>query len=308
MNPSSSLTSPIIILAGASGDLGLRIARCLLQRGGGVRALVRKGSNSREAINILQGLGASVIEVDYSKPEELEKACSGGFCVVSALSGLREVIVEAQVGLLEAAVKAGVPRFIPSDFSIDFTLLPRGSNRNLDLRREFHEYLDRTPIAATTIFNGMFADLLTGEAPLIQPAIKRVIYWGSDSQPLDFTTIDNTADFTAAAALDAHTPRFLRIAGNVMTITELKSAASSAIGHKFRLMRVGGLSVLAIMIGFARRFFPQKNEVFPAWQGMQYMHNMLSGLPKLDPLDNERYPDIKWTPVEQVLRDLRNKK
>ena len=306
MEPTPLQTSPIIILAGASGDLGLRIARCLIGRGGFVRALVRKGSKSGGAITTLQSLGASVIEVDYNEPEELAKTCAGGSCVVSALSGLEDVITGTQIRLLEAAVKAGVPRFIPSDYSIDFTRLPRGSNRNLDLRREFHEHLERAPIAATTIFNGMFADLLTGEAPLVQPAIRRVIYWGSADQPLDFTTIDNTADFTAAAALDPHTPRFLRIAGEVMTIRGLKDAASKAMGHEFRLLRVGGLPVLAFMIKFSRRFFPQKNEVFPAWQGMQYMHNMLTGLPKLEPLDNDRYAGIRWTSVEEMLRRIKN--
>jgi nucleoside-diphosphate-sugar epimerase len=303
MEPIPSPISPVIILAGATGDLGLRITRCLLQRGASVRALVRKGSGANAAIKSLQNFGATIVEVDYNRPEDLIEACSGGSCLVSALSGLREVIVETQTRLLAAAVKAGVPRFIPSDYSIDFTRLPRGTNRNLDLRREFHEHLDRAPIAATTIFNGMFTDLLTGEAPLVQPAIKRVIYWGSADQPLDFTTIDNTADFTAAAALDPHTPRFLRIAGEVLTIRGLKDVASKAMAHEFRLLRVGGLRVLAFMINFTRRFFPQKEEVFPAWQGMQYMHNMLSGLPKLEPLDNDRYPDIKWKSVEQVLAE-----
>ena len=42
-----------------------------------------------------------------------------------------------------AAVDAGVPRFIPSDFAIDFTKIPEGGNRNLDLRREFHRRLER---------------------------------------------------------------------------------------------------------------------------------------------------------------------
>jgi len=34
---------------------------------------------------------------------------------------------------------------------------------------------------------------------------------------------------------------------------------------------------------------------------MQYMHNMYSGLAKLGPLDNERYPGIRWTRAREVL-------
>lgn len=32
---------------------------------------------------------------------------------------------------------------------------------------------------------------------------------------------------------------------------------------------------------------------------MQYMVNIMSGDGKLDPLDNSRYPDIKWTTLEE---------
>ena len=292
----------LIILAGATGDLGFRIARNLLQRGAIVRALVRQGSES-SAIASLRQMGASLAEVDFNSEAALTEACSGGTCIVSALSGLREVIVEMQTKLLNAAVKAGVPRFIPSDYSIDFTKLPHGTNRNLDLRREFGKRLDHAPIAATSILNGMFTDLLTGQAPLVLSGLKRVMYWGNANQPLDFTTIDNTAAFTAAAALDPSTPRFLRIAGEVVNISGLKNAASKATGKKFRLFRVGSLGFLANMIKLTRTLLPKKDEVFPPWQGMQYLHNMLSGLPKLDPLDNDRYPNIRWTSVQEVLAE-----
>ena len=54
-------------------------------------------------------------------------------CLVSALAGLRETVIDAQKIILDAAVEANVPRFIPSDYSIDFTNLKEGQNRNLDL-------------------------------------------------------------------------------------------------------------------------------------------------------------------------------
>ncbi|RZL07381.1 MAG: NmrA family protein, partial [Hymenobacter sp.] len=218
-----------------------------------------------------------------------------------ALSGLRDVIVDAQTQLLDAAVAAGVPRFIPSDFAIDYTKLPVGSNRNLDLRREFNRHLDRVPIRATSILNGMFMDLLTGQAPVILFKIKRVLYWGSADQPLDFTTTADTAAFTAAAALDPTTPRYLRVAGEVATMRDLQATASAATGQRFRRLRAGGLWLLKLMIKVTRRLAPAPNQVFPPWQGMQYLHNMFTGLPKLAPLDNDRYPDIRWAKVQEVL-------
>jgi nucleoside-diphosphate-sugar epimerase len=300
IRPHSPAEPATIVLAGATGDLGHRIALALLDRGAQVRALVRPG-NEKPAVGTLRERGATIVEVDFDDAAALTRACAGAACVVSALSGLREVIVDAQTWLLDAAVAAGVPRFIPSDYSIDFTKLPEGSNRNLDLRREFGRRLDQAPIAATSVLNGMFMDLLTGQAPVVLFKIRRVLYWGRADQPLDFTTIADTATFTAAAALDPTTPRYLRVAGEVATIRDLQAAAGAATGQRFRRLRAGGLWLLKLMIKVTRRLVPAPNEVFPPWQGMQYLHNMFTGLPKLTPLDNARYPDIRWTPLREVL-------
>ncbi|MCF0051751.1 NmrA family NAD(P)-binding protein [Dyadobacter sp. LJ53] len=293
-----------IILAGATGELGFLIAGFIIRRGATVKALVRKGSvNAR--IPELRRLGAEVIEVDFNSVSELTRACSGGTCVVSALSGLRDVIVETQTRLLNAAVEAGVPRFIPSDYSIDFTRLPEGSNRNLDLRREFSTRLNNAPITPTSILNGMFTDLLTGQAPVVLFKIKRVLYWGDADQPMDFTTMRDTAAYTAAAALDSATPRILRIAGEVATIRDIQNAAAEVTGEKFGTLRAGSLGFLGLMIRITRSLSPKNDEVFPPWQGMQYLHNMLSGKPKLNPLDNDRYPEIRWTLIREVLATAR---
>jgi nucleoside-diphosphate-sugar epimerase len=296
----SAADPTLIVLAGATGDLGHRIALALLDRGAQVRALIRPG-NTKPEVGTLRERGVDIVEVDFKDAAALTAACAGAACVVSALSGLRNVIVDAQTHLLDAAVAAGVPRFIPSDYSIDFTKLPTGSNRNLDLRREFGRHLDRMPIQATSILNGMFMDLLTGQAPVVLFKLKRILYWGSADQPLDFTTIANTAAYTAAAALDPTTPRYLRVAGEVATVRDLQAAAGAATGQRFRRLRAGGLWVLKLMIKITRRLVPAPKEVFPPWQGMQYLHNMFTGLPKFESLDNDRYPDIQWTKVREVL-------
>ena len=290
----------IIVLVGATGDLGFRIAQSLLNRGAVVRTLVRPG-NTKPEVTSLRDLGAEIVEVDFNSVTALTKACTGAACVVSAVSGLCEVIVNGQKRLLDAAVAAGVSRFIPSDYSIDYTKLSNGSNRNLDLRREFNQRLDQAPIQATSILNGMFTDLLTGQAPVVLFGLKRVLYYGDADQPLDFTTTANTAEFTAAAALDPTTPRYLRVAGEVATVHGLQAAATAATGQPFKLLRVGPLGVLGAMIKVTKALMPASDDVFPPWQGMQYLHNMFTGRPKLAPLDNARYPDIRWTSVQEVL-------
>lgn len=294
------MDNAVVILAGATGNLGGRIAKAILRRGGQVKAVVRRNSDP-EKVATLRTLGATIAEVNFNHVDALKEACLGGSCVVSALSGLRDVIVEAQTLLLDAAVSAGVPRFIPSDFSIDFTKMSPGMNRNLDLRREFHRRLDKAPIAATSILNGMFADMLTGQAPFILFKVKRVVYWENADQRMDFTTMDDAAEFIAAAALDAVTPRFLRIAGNQVSARGLMRIASDVTGEDFRLLRAGGLERLETLIRFTRAVLFWSRALYPPWQGMQYMHNMFSGRVKLAPLDNDRYPGMRWTTVRDVL-------
>jgi saccharopine dehydrogenase-like NADP-dependent oxidoreductase len=140
--------SNIIMVAGATGNLGAKIIDALLEHGADVRATVRLEC-SAEKIKMLRDKGVKVFQVDMRDATKISDACAGADCVVSALSGLRDVVIDLQKTLLNGAVKAGVPRFIPSDYSLDFTKLAAGTNRNLDWRREFHKYLDATPIKAT---------------------------------------------------------------------------------------------------------------------------------------------------------------
>jgi nucleoside-diphosphate-sugar epimerase len=296
------MSDPAIVVAGATGDLGGRIVRALCEQGAHVTALVRRGAVPAKTER-LRALGVTIANVDLNSQSDVAAACAGASCVVSALAGLRDVVVDAQTALVEGASKAGVPRFIPSDYSIDFTKFPAGQNRNLDLRREFHERLDKVGLSATTIFNGAFADMLaTGQMPVLLFKLRRVVYWGNADQRMDFTTMDDTAAFTARAAMEASTPRFLRIAGDQPSARELAAVASEVTGRRFRPLWAGSLGMLGMMIKVARTLAPSENELYPAWQGMQYMRNMLDGRAKLAPLDNDRYPAIHWTTVREVLK------
>ena len=289
-----------ILLAGGTGDLGGRFAKELRARGAPVRALVREGT-AKDRLSSLESLGCEIVYGDLRSGRGLPEACAGVDCVVSSLSGLRDVIIEGQGRLLDAAVTAKVPRFIPSAFASDYMKSAIGKNRNFDWRREFERTLDAAHIAVTSILNGMFADMLTGQAPFLLFKLHRVLYWENADQPMDFTTKDDVARYTARAALDEKAPRWLRIAGDVLTARGLAAVASDVRGEKFRLLRAGPITRLDKLIAFTRFVAPKEDEVFPPWQGMQYMRDMYEGDVKLAPLDNDRYPDLAWTPVKQVL-------
>lgn len=294
------MTQPLIVVAGAAGDLGGRITKALIARGSAVRALVRTDASAADK-NKLATIDATIVAANSADVASVAAACEGAACVVSALNGLYDVVIERQTVLVDAAVAAGVPRFIPSDYSLDFTKTERGGNRNLDLRREFMGRVDRAPITTTSILNGAFMDMLGAEMPIIQPRIRRVIYWGSADQVLDFTTKDDVAAYTAAAALDATTPRLLRIAGDSITARGIAQMLSEISGERYRPLRVGGIGMLSLLIQFTKLVAPQTQATFPPWQGMQYIRDMFIGRGRLHPLDTDRYADIRWTSVRELL-------
>ena len=291
-----------LVLAGATGDLGGRIAKALAAEGVDLRALVRPGTSADKRSG-LEALGATVVEADMRDVAALADACRGASCVVSALNGLRPVMIEDQGRLLDAAVAAGVPRFIPSDFSLDFTRTRPGDNRNLDVRRDFMARVDRAPIKATSILNGAFADLLAGGAPFVLRKRRKVLHWGRADQPLDFTTKDDVARYTAGAALDPDAPRVLRIAGDTVSARQLAEIMTDLTGEPFALWRAGGMRRLGLLIRIVRALDRKRTDVFTAWAGMQYQRDMFSGRGKLQPLDNDRYGARRWTSARRTRRN-----
>ena len=298
------MDKPHVAIAGAGGDLGSRITRALVARGAIVRALVRPDLTPVETARIA-AMGAEPVAADPVSVVDMAAALSGADCVVSALNRLRDVMIDRQGLLLDAAVKAGVPRFVPSDYSADFTKTQPGLNRNFDLRREFMALADKAPIRLTSILNGAFLDMLGAEMPIIQRSIHRVLYWHDADQPLDFTTKDDAAAFTAAAAMDPSAPRILRIAGDTVSVRQIAAILSEVTETRYRPQWVGSLGMLGVMIGLTKRIAPQPDAAFPPWQGMQYMRDMFSGKVKLAPLDNDRYSEISWTTARDRLQRLR---
>jgi len=289
-----------VLVAGATGDLGRRITRELLLHDTRVRVLTRPGSATAQELYGHDDR-VDIVSADYTDGTALVAAVSGVETVVSAVSGTRSVIVDAQRALLGAAVSAGVPRFIPSDYSSDYRRIALNSNRNFELRREFAADVDAAAIRATSVLNGAFADMLTGEAPMILFERHRVLFWSSPDQILDFTTKDDVARFTALVALDAAAPRVVEIAGDRVTAGDVARTMTELTGTPFKLQWAGTTGTLSAMSSVAKLASRGSDEIFPAWQGMQYFVSMFSGQAQLHHIANDRYGHHAWTGVRDVL-------
>jgi uncharacterized protein YbjT (DUF2867 family) len=104
------------LVAGATGSLGGRIVRILLEGGGRVRALARNPGGAAAA---LEAAGAEVMLGDLKDPASLRQACRGVDVVISTASATRRnddtpenVDMRGTIHLIDAAREAGVRRFI----------------------------------------------------------------------------------------------------------------------------------------------------------------------------------------------------
>jgi hypothetical protein len=290
-----------ILVAGATGNLGEKVCRELIKKGANVKALVRAESEPAK-IEALQRMGVSTIQADFADASSLVSACSGVSCVVSTLAGLQDVIVTAQSQLLDAAVQAGVPRFIPSDFCTDYTQLSEGDNRNFDLRKAFQKEVDNSAIKATSIFNGAFSYVLQYGIPLLNPKDKTIAYYeGKADWKIDFTTLDDTAAFTAAAALDDTTPRYLRIASFQVSPHDLVTLSQQFYGQPFQMVNGGTMESFLAYNQKSRAEHPQgEEELYPKWQQAQYLYSMFAA--HHSGLDNSRYPDLSWSSAAEAIK------
>lgn len=105
-----------VLLVGGTGQLGGRIARELLSRGVGVRALCRPASGSAA----LKRMGAEIVLGDLKDPASLSVACAGTDTVITTANSTRRggddtvdaVDAAGTRALIDAAVASKVGRFV----------------------------------------------------------------------------------------------------------------------------------------------------------------------------------------------------
>ncbi len=288
-----------VLLAGATGMLGNRIATHLLdQPDVAVRLLLRSTSPAdaakAEAIDRLMSRGAQVVSGDVSNPASLDAATAGVDAVVSALQGGPEIIVDGQLALAQAAARNGVQRFLPSDFAIDLFAAPKGAPQ-FDMRRRADAAIDALPMQVVHVLSGGFMDMMLdpSNAGIIDLSAATVMVWGTGDEPFDLTTVEDTARFTATAATDPEElPGVLYLSGERTTFNQIIAETERITGTTLTRNEFGSTDDLRRITSTAQDPW----SVVPQW----YLLSMLT-VPPFRTNENRRYPDARLTGLRDYL-------
>ncbi|OBT55399.1 hypothetical protein VE04_04714 [Pseudogymnoascus sp. 24MN13] len=143
-----------VAVAGASGNLGPAVLKALLSSNlFSITVLTRPSSTHKFPSNV------TVLPVDYSSSASLTTALTGQDAVI-ALFGAEQAPL--QLPLLDAALAAGVSRFIPSDFGSDthnekVKGLPVYAKK-IEVQSAVAERAAKGLIEYTQVINGPFLD------------------------------------------------------------------------------------------------------------------------------------------------------
>lgn len=304
-------SKPTVLIAGITGELGNKIAAAILDKGlMNIKGLVRSHRSNdlkKQQVDGLKARGVTFVEGDLFDSPSLTKACVGVDIIVSAVRGglsqktgvyREDIALSGQLNLLEAAITSGVKKFVPSDYSVDYFKLALGDNYNLDFRIKFAELLKQSDLEYTFILNGAFTEGQFSYAGLFDFDKGTFGYWGDGEQPCDFTTIDDTAKYTAEAIADPEmTNKALKVAGDVLTMKQLLATYEEVTGKKLEEKRLGSVDDLKAWIAKTKQTARSPFEYLM----QQYHYAMVSGKGKLDELHNDRYQHIKPITVKQFI-------
>ena len=97
---------------------------------------------------------------------------------------------------------------------------------------------------------------------------KTIAYYGDKADwKIDFTTMDDTAAFTAMTALDESAPRSLRIASFSVSPNDLVSLSEQYKGSKFELINMGTIEAFSAYNKKQREADPDgENQLYSKWQ------------------------------------------
>ncbi len=238
----------MILVCGATGELGGRVARRLVERAP-VRALVRPASDATQ----LQASGIEVVRGDLREASSLVAALAGVETVVTTanaisriLSGATDVTIAGVDGtgnqnLISAAQVAGAGRFVfISTAGLCAELAGMAPLTGAKWAAE--KALAATAMQRVIVRPDMFQEVWLAPMTGIDAAAGKALVYGRGQTPQRYVALDDVADLVTHLALADGPPEVVEFGGpealsrmEVVALFEQASGASMKVRHVPRM-------------------------------------------------------------------------
>lgn len=177
--------------------------------------------------------------VDYENPESLQKALVGVDAVISTLGA--PAVGNAQRALVDAAVAAGVQRFVPSNFGCD---QQNTLTRQLPVFAEkvkTEDYLvekaESSSLSYTFFYNNLFLDWGLARGSVANIKDREIVLYNGGDAPISFTRLATVGKGVVGVLKNpiASKNRSIRIEDGKISFKEIASVLQDAIPGSWTL-------------------------------------------------------------------------
>lgn len=302
----------LLLIAGATGNIGQELIDALLSRGHRVRALAR--SPSKLPPHRLAALESFVQSSTYYDIDALDRACNGVDGVICAYSGIPELQLDGQLLLLRAAERANVKKFISASWNYDWRSMQLGWHESYDPYISFCNQVELTShIRPIYIFCGVLAEVLFSvpghgdfspqNHGVWDPKRNVMEIWGTGEEIWRWTTEKDAASFAAAIIErdDVADGGFWSVCSGSNTLIDIGKTYERVTGNSVDFQMKGTVSDLRKTALEARKNGTRNNY----WEYIGYFYQLytVDGTWDLKAIQNEEL-GIKPTLLEDFVQNV----
>ena len=197
------MTTLTVGLAGITGKFGRLLASELLKNSNIVlRGYAR--NTSKVATTLASSPRVHLFQGEAFDDAAIKPFVSGCDVVVCAYLGADDLMIDGQKKLIDACDAAGVPRYVASDWALDYTKLKLGELFPKDPMIHVKAYLEtkKTVKGVHVLIGGFMDPILSPFFKVWDPESQTLRYWGEGTEPWEGTSYANAAEYTAAVIAD----------------------------------------------------------------------------------------------------------
>ncbi|KAH7403594.1 NmrA family protein-like protein [Cadophora sp. MPI-SDFR-AT-0126] len=293
------MNSRTIAIAGITGKFAQCIAKTLLADPNvSIRGYCRNSAKLSKAI--LDSSRFEVIRGEFDDPEVVRKFVHGSDIVICCYFGGADLMIKGQKVLIDACEQENVPRYVASDFAVDFTKIPDEAPFPKQSTKIIMEYLKSKKVQGVHILVGVLMETFWSPYFQLYDAQSRTLsHWGTREDIWELTTFQTAADYTAAIALDPYAAGVFRFLADRKSPIEIKNVFDEIYGQPLNLSSLGSLHALDESVHAAARAHPDD---LTTWGAIGFTLWCINGKAYLGDVDNAKYPQVKTVDLEAFLR------